>query len=77
MLLVLTLITLQLVAGGGLGEAGRWVTCFLLLFGVLAQPGGLFPQLLPRKSLAHGVTVGGAGLVAAAMLMAAYGTAVA
>jgi hypothetical protein len=76
-LLVLALVTLQLVATGGLSEAARWATCFLLLFGVLAQSGGLFLHLLPRKSLAHGVTTGGAGLLAAAMLITAYGVAVA
>ncbi|GAB2999853.1 hypothetical protein GCM10017788_72220 [Amycolatopsis acidiphila] len=53
-LLVLALVALQLLGQGGLGEAARWVTCFLLLFGVLAQSGGLFLHLLPRRGLAHG-----------------------
>lgn len=76
-LLVLALIALQLLGQGGLGEAARWVTCFLLLFGVLAQSGGLFLHLLPRRGLAHGVTLGGAVLLGAAMLMTAWGVAVA
>lgn len=76
-LLVLALIALQLLGQGGLGEAARWVTCFLLLFGVLAQSGGLFLHLLPRRGLSHGVTAGGAVLLGAAMLMTAWGVAVA
>ncbi|GHF30551.1 hypothetical protein GCM10017786_75650 [Amycolatopsis deserti] len=77
-LLVLALITLQLVAAGGLGAAGQWVVSFLLLIGILAQSGGMFLNLLPgRKALAHGVTVGGAVLLAAAMITTAVGVAVA
>lgn len=76
-LLVLALIALQLLGQSGLGDAARWVTCFLLLFGVLAQSGGLFLHLLPRRGLAHGVTVGGAVLLGAAVLMTAWGVAVA
>ncbi|WP_236796833.1 hypothetical protein [Amycolatopsis sp. GM8] len=76
-LLVLSLVALQLLGQGGLGDAARWVACFLLLFGVLAQSGGLFLHLLPRRGLAHGVTVSGAVLLGAAMLMTAWGVAVA
>jgi hypothetical protein len=76
-LLVLALIALQLLAQSGLSEAARWAACFLLLFGVLGQSGGLFLHLLPRRGLAHGVTAGGAVLLGAAMLMTAYGIAVA
>lgn len=75
-LLVLSLVTLLLLGMGGLGDTARWIACFLLLFGVLAQSGGLFLHLLPRRGLAHGVTTGGAGLLAAAMLMTAWGVAV-
>ena len=75
--LILALISLQLIAQGELSEAGRWIACFLLLLGILGQSGGLFLHLLPRKSLAHGVTTGGAVLLAAGMLMTAYGIAVA
>jgi hypothetical protein len=76
-LLVLALITLQLLGHGGLGQAARWITCLLLLFGVLAQSGGLFLHLLPRRALARGVTAGGGVLLGAAMLMTAWGVAVA
>ncbi|GAA3806756.1 MULTISPECIES: hypothetical protein [Amycolatopsis] len=77
-LLVLALITLQLVAAGGLGAAGQWVVSVLLLVGILAQSGGMFLNLLPdRKPLAHGVTVSGAVLLAAAMITTAVGVAVA
>ncbi|MEV5298478.1 hypothetical protein [Amycolatopsis methanolica] len=77
-LLVLALITLQLVAAGGLGAAGQWVVCLLLLVGILAQSGGMFLNLLPgRKPLAHGVTVSGAVLLAAAMITTAVGVAMA
>ncbi|WP_306999098.1 hypothetical protein [Amycolatopsis thermophila] len=77
-LLVLALVTLQLVAAGGLGTAGRWAVSVLLLVGILAQSGGLFLNLLPgRKSLAHGVTVSGAVLLAGAMITTAVGVAVA
>ncbi|HVV10694.1 hypothetical protein [Amycolatopsis sp.] len=77
-LLVLALISLQLLAQGDLGEAARWIACFLLLFGILGQAGGLFLNLLPgRGGLAHGVTTGGAVFLAAAMLMTAWGIAVA
>jgi hypothetical protein len=76
-LLVLALVALQLLGQSGLGEAARWVTCVLLLVGVLAQSGGLFLHLLPRRGLAHGVTVSGAVLLGAAMLMTAWGVAVA
>ncbi|TVT45267.1 hypothetical protein FNH05_20660 [Amycolatopsis rhizosphaerae] len=75
-LLVLALLTLQLLGHGGLGTTARWITCFLLLFGVLGQSGGLFLHLLPRRGLAHGVTAGGGLLLAVAMLMTAYGVAV-
>lgn len=63
--LVLALVALQLPGQGGLGGTARWVACFLLLFGILAQSGGLFLHLLPRRGLAHGVTTGGAVLLGA------------
>ena len=74
-LLVLALISLQLIEQGALSEAARWIACFLLLFGILGQSGGLFLHLLPRKPLAHAVTTGGAVLLAAGMLMTAWGIA--
>jgi len=77
-LLVLALVTLQFVAAGGLGTAAQWVVCVLLLIGTLTQSGGLFLHLAPsRKALAHGVTVGGAVLLAAALITTAVGVAVA
>ncbi|MFD9896117.1 hypothetical protein ACFWY9_42785 [Amycolatopsis sp. NPDC059027] len=76
-LLVLTLAALQILNLGGLGDTARWIVCFLLLFGVLAQPGGMFLNLAAGKpgKAGHAVTTGGAVLLAAAMLMTAYGVA--
>jgi len=74
-LLILALVSLQLVAQGDLGTAAEWIVCFLLLFGILGQSGGLFLNLLPRKGLAHAVTTGGAVLLGAGMLMTAWGIA--
>lgn len=76
-LLVLVLVTLQLLGRSGLGDPARWVTGSVLLAGVLAQSGGLFLHLLPRRGPAHGVTTGGAVLLGAAMLVTAWGVAVA
>ncbi|WP_033295954.1 hypothetical protein [Amycolatopsis jejuensis] len=73
-LLVLTLVALQLLATSGLSDGTRWVACFLLLFGVLAQSGGFFLAML-RTRLGMGVTTGGAVLLGAAMLLTAYGVA--
>ncbi|WP_026360333.1 hypothetical protein [Amycolatopsis nigrescens] len=78
-LLVLTLVALQLLGAGGLGDPARWTVCFLLLFGVLAQSGGFFLNLLINKpgerTAGHLVTTGGAILLAAALLLTAYGVA--
>ena len=75
-LLVLTLTALQILDRSGLGDAGRWVVCFLLLFGVLAQSGGFFLHLAPGKGgLGGRVTTAGALLLGAAMLTTAYGVA--
>ncbi|MGV9295846.1 MULTISPECIES: hypothetical protein [Amycolatopsis] len=73
-LLVLTLAALQLVEHGGLGDTARWIVCFLLLFGVLAQSGGFFLAML-RTRVGMSVTTGGAVLLGAAMLLTAYGVA--
>jgi hypothetical protein len=73
-LLVLTLAALQLVQHGGLGDTARWIVCFLLLFGVLAQSGGFFVAMA-RTKLGMGITTGGAVLLGAAMLLTAYGVA--
>jgi hypothetical protein len=76
-LLVLALVTLQVIGDSALGDTARWVTCFLLLFGVLAQSGGMFVHMAINKpgkwSAGNSMTVGGALLLAAAMLLTAYG----
>ncbi|RSD22054.1 hypothetical protein [Amycolatopsis eburnea] len=75
-LLVLALVTLQILSRTALTDPTLWTTCFLLLFGVLAQSGGFFLHLLPnRTKLGSRVTTTGALLLAAAMLLTAYGVA--
>ncbi|WP_037315879.1 hypothetical protein [Amycolatopsis orientalis] len=75
-LLVLALVALQILDRTGLGGTARWIVCFLLLFGVLAQSGGFFLHLLPGKGKLGGrVTSAGAVLLAAAILTTAYGVA--
>ena len=75
-LLVLALVTLQILSRTALTDPTLWTTCFLLLFGVLAQSGGFFLHLLPnRNKLGSRVTTTGALLLAAAMLLTAYGVA--
>ncbi|GAA4203839.1 hypothetical protein [Actinocatenispora rupis] len=80
-LLVLTLVVLDLSRHGGLGVTARWILCLLLLVGVLAQSGGFFVHLAigRRGGWSHGntLTVGGAVLLAAAMIMTAVGVATA
>ncbi|WP_199431003.1 hypothetical protein [Qaidamihabitans albus] len=80
-LLVLALATLSFLGASGLGEPARWVACFLLLSGILAQSGGFFLHMVldrPGKWTAgNTVTVAGAILLAAAMLLTAYGVAIA
>ncbi|BCJ33542.1 hypothetical protein Athai_10450 [Actinocatenispora thailandica] len=78
-LLILTLVVLDLSGRGGLGETARWILCLLLLVGVLAQSGGFFVHLAIGKrgswSAGNTLTVAGAVLLAAAMIMAAVGVA--
>ncbi|ANN20598.1 hypothetical protein SD37_36765 [Amycolatopsis orientalis] len=75
-LLVLALVALQILDRTGLGGTARWIVCFLLLFGVLAQSGGFFLHLLPGKGKLGGrVTSAGAVLLAAEILTTAYGVA--
>lgn len=80
-LLVLSLVVLDISRHGGLGTAARWVLCLLLLFGVLAQSGGFFLHMgfgkPDRWSAGNTLTVGGAVLLAAAMITAAVGVAIA
>ncbi|OXM49860.1 hypothetical protein [Amycolatopsis alba] len=75
-LLVLALVALQILGQTGLPGTARWIVCFLLLFGVLAQSGGFFLHLLPNKGKLGGrVTSAGAVLLGAAILTTAYGVA--
>lgn len=75
-LLVLALVVLQILSRTTLSDTTLWVTCFLLLFGILAQSGGFFLHLLPNRGKLGGrVTSVGAVLLAAAVLVTAYGVA--
>ncbi|WP_439376686.1 hypothetical protein [Amycolatopsis lexingtonensis] len=75
-LLILALVALQILSRTTLSDTTLWITCFLLLFGILAQSGGFFLHLLPNRSKLPGrVTSVGALLLAAAMLLTAYGVA--
>ena len=75
-LLILALVALQILSRTTLSDTTLWITCFLLLFGILAQSGGFFLHLLPGKGRLGGrVTSVGAVLLAAATLLTAYGVA--
>jgi hypothetical protein len=75
-LLVLALVALQILSRTTLSDPTLWIACFLLLFGILAQSGGFFLHLLPNKGKLGGrVTSVGAVLLAAAVLLTAYGVA--
>ncbi|MEV7091499.1 hypothetical protein AB0M80_01530 [Amycolatopsis sp. NPDC051045] len=75
-LLVLALVALQILSRTTLSDTTLWVTCFLLLWGILAQSGGFFVHLIPGRGKVGGrVTSVGAVLLAAATLLTAYGVA--
>jgi hypothetical protein len=75
-LLILALVALQILSRTALSDTTLWVTCFLLLFGILAQSGGFFLHLIPNRGKLGGrVTSVGAVLLAAATLLTAYGVA--
>ncbi len=75
-LLILALVALQILDRTTLSDTTLWITCFLLLFGILAQSGGFFLHLLPNRGKLGGrVTSVGAVLLAAAVLLTAYGVA--
>ncbi|MEV6875428.1 hypothetical protein [Amycolatopsis sp. NPDC051128] len=75
-LLILALVALQILSRTTLSGTTLWVTCFLLLFGILAQSGGFFLHLIPNRGKLGGrVTSVGAVLLAAATLLTAYGVA--
>lgn len=80
-LLVMSLAALSFVERADLNEAMRWVVCVLLAVGVIAQSGGMFIHMAigrpGRWSPGNTVTVAGAVLLAAALLILAYGVAVA
>jgi hypothetical protein len=76
-LLVLALVALDIMARSDLGTGQQWIICFLLLVGVLAQSGGMFIHMAigqpGRWSAGNTVTVGGAALLAAALIWVAVG----
>lgn len=75
-LLILALVALQILSRTTLPDTVLWLTCLLLLFGILAQSGGFFLHLIPNKGKLGGrVTSVGAVLLAAATLLTAYGVA--
>ncbi|MEV6645507.1 hypothetical protein [Amycolatopsis sp. NPDC051371] len=75
-LLILALVALQILSRTTLSDATLWITCFLLLFGILAQSGGFFLHLIPNQGKLGGrVTSAGAVLLGAGTLLTAYGVA--
>lgn len=78
-LLVLSLVSLVLLAGTDLSTGVRWLVCLLLLIGVLAQSGGMFVHAFAGRagvwSRGNTLTVAGAGLLAIAVLIVAWGVA--
>jgi len=79
-LLVLSLVTLILLGGTELSDGVRWLVCLLLLFGVLAQSGGMFVHAFAGRqgewSRGNSLSVAGAGMLAIALLIVAYGVAI-
>jgi hypothetical protein len=79
---VIALISLPTVMFGGysLSNGVRWLVCLLLLFGVLAQSGGMFVHAFTAQegqwSRGNVMSVTGAGLLAVALLIVAYGVAI-
>jgi hypothetical protein len=76
-LLVLTLVSLNILAATDLGSGPRWVICVLFLVGVLTQSGGMFVHMVKgapgRWSVGNTMSVGGAAVLAVALLWVAYG----
>ena len=75
-LLVLSLVYYQYLAGTTLGEGLKWLACVVLVVGILAQSGGFFLHMTVgapnRSSAGTTVTAVGAVLLAAAVLFLAY-----
>jgi hypothetical protein len=78
-LLVLTLVSLTLLAGTDTGSGLRWLVCLLLLVGVLAQSGGMFVHAFTGRdgewSAGNTLTVAGGGLLAIALIVLAIAVA--
>jgi len=78
-LLTLSLVVLVLLGRTDLATGVQWLVCLLLLVGVLAQSGGMFVHAFFGRegtwSRGNTLTVAGAGLLAVAMLIVAYGVA--
>lgn len=76
-LLVLALVTLDIMTRTDLGTGQQWIISILLLIGVLAQSGGMFIHMAigqaGRWSAGNTVTVGGAVLLAGALVWVAVG----
>jgi len=76
-LLVMTLVSLDILARTDLGTGARWVICLLLLVGVLAQSGGMFVHMARgepgRWSIGNSLSAAGAVALAVALLWVAYG----
>lgn len=75
-LLVLSLVYYQYLAGTTVAGGLKWLACSVLAVGVLAQSGGFFVHLVVGQpgapSAGTRVTTIGAGLLATALLFLAY-----
>ena len=76
-LLVLSLVYYDYLAGTTLSDGVRWLACVVLAIGVLAQSGGFFLHMAMaapgRSSTGTMVTTVGALLLAVAVLLLPYG----
>jgi hypothetical protein len=76
-LLVFGLAYLAFLARTDFGPGLRWLACIVLTVGILAQSGGMFVHMAVGESgswsVGNTVTTVGAGFLAAASLLLAYG----
>ena len=73
-LLLLSLVYLLYLPRADFSDSFEWIAGSVLIAGVLAQSGGFFLHLLPNQGRRGGrVTSVGAVLLAAAVLITAYG----
>jgi heme/copper-type cytochrome/quinol oxidase subunit 4 len=76
-LVVLTLVSLNILAGTDLGTGARWVICLPFLVGVLAQSGGMFVHMAKgtpgQWSAGNKLSTAGPAVLAVALLSVAYG----